>query len=105
MKRQVVFRRMFIIGLLSLAAVPSDAANPLIRYAVRQSAYHPVRYLSADRQSVVQQSGNLLTNPGFEAPYVKQCCHAEPGLEGLPLDEVQAALGWRAGGYPPGLDA
>jgi LysM repeat protein len=39
---------------------------------------------------------NLLANPGFEAPYVKQCCHTEPQYyPNTPIDEVQVANGWR----------
>lgn len=38
---------------------------------------------------------NLLVNPGFESPYVKQCCHTEPGyFPNTPIDEVQVASGW-----------
>lgn len=57
-------------------------------------------------------SGNLLVNPGFEAPYGKQCCHDEPNFPAnLPIDEVQVANGWRAWwrqpsfpDYPPRCD-
>jgi hypothetical protein len=51
-----------------------------------------------------RDSGNLLVNPGFEAPYVKQCCHTEAGLAGLPIDEIQVAHGWLGWWYPPGID-
>src|SRR5712692_11136706 len=43
---------------------------------------------------------NLLENPGFEAPYVKQCC----GIDGLPIGEVQVAHGWSGWWLQPGLD-
>ncbi len=46
---------------------------------------------------------NLLQNPGFEAPYAKQCCHTEPGFPAnQPIDEVQVAWGWRAWWLQPG---
>jgi LysM repeat protein len=39
---------------------------------------------------------NLLTNPGFEGPYNKQCCHTEPQyFPNTPIDEIQVANGWR----------
>lgn len=44
----------------------------------------------------VADGPNLLTNPGFEDPYVKQCCHTEAQyLPNTPIDEVQVANGWR----------
>lgn len=48
---------------------------------------------------------NLLVNPGFERPYVKQCCHDEPQFyPGTPIDEVQVATGWSGWWLVPGLD-
>jgi LysM repeat protein len=48
---------------------------------------------------------NLLQNPGFEAPYAKQCCHAEAGFPpNSPIAEVQVAWGWRGWWLQPGLD-
>lgn len=39
---------------------------------------------------------NLLVNPGFESPYGKQCCHTESVFPpNTPIDEIQAAFGWR----------
>jgi len=39
---------------------------------------------------------NLLVNPGFEAPYAKQCCHTSTAFPpNTPIDEVQVAFGWR----------
>lgn len=39
--------------------------------------------------------GNLLTNPGFEAPFAKQCCHTESNFPpNTPVDEVQVPSGW-----------
>jgi hypothetical protein len=70
----------------ALAAAPAQAAN-------------------GRAQAAAQQSGNLLANPGFEGPYVKQCCHTSGGLAGLPIDEVQVARGWHGWWYPPGIDA
>jgi LysM repeat protein len=57
-------------------------------------------------------SGNLLTNPSFEAPYNKQCCHTEPEFPSTALvDEVQVPAGWRGWwrqpefpNYPPRCD-
>ena len=40
---------------------------------------------------------NLLQNPGFEAPFNKQCC-----ANGLPIGEVQVAWGWSAWWLQPG---
>lgn len=56
--------------------------------------------------------GNLLVNPGFEAPYNKQCCHSEPSFPpNLPIDEVQVPNGWSGWwrdpqfpDYPPRCD-
>lgn len=40
-------------------------------------------------------AGNLLTNPGFESPFGKQCCHTEPDFPSNALiDEVQVPQGW-----------
>jgi LysM repeat protein len=41
---------------------------------------------------------NLLQNPGFEAPFVKQCCQTDLNVYGpnTPIDEVQVAHGWLA---------
>jgi len=55
---------------------------------------------------------NLLVNPGFESPFARQCCHAEPGFPpNIPIDEVQVANGWRGWwrepsfpNYPPTCD-
>lgn len=39
---------------------------------------------------------NLLKNPGFESPYVKQCCQTDPKyLPNTLIDEVQVATNWR----------
>ncbi len=52
-----------------------------------------------------QDGPNLLTNPGFESPYVKQCCHTEANfLPNTPIDEVQVAEGWRGWWLPPDID-
>jgi LysM repeat protein len=39
---------------------------------------------------------NLLVNPGFESPFVKQCCQTDLAiyLPNTPIDEVQVAKGW-----------
>src|SRR5260221_14283010 len=39
---------------------------------------------------------NLLENPGFESPYVKQCCQTDLSLyyPNTPIGEVQVANGW-----------
>src|ERR1043165_8931136 len=39
---------------------------------------------------------NLLENPGFESPYVKQCCQTDLDhyLPNTPIGEVQVAQGW-----------
>jgi LysM repeat protein len=48
---------------------------------------------------------NLLGNPGFESPYTKQCCHAEPEfLPNTPIDEVQVAAGWLGWWLQPDQD-
>lgn len=40
-------------------------------------------------------AGNLLTNPGFESPFTKQCCHTESNFPPNTLiDEVQVPQGW-----------
>ena len=42
------------------------------------------------------QGANLLQNPGFEAPFGKQCCQTDLSkyLPNTPIDEVQVAAGW-----------
>jgi LysM repeat protein len=57
--------------------------------------------------AVPQADGpNLLANPGFEAPYLKQCCHTEGEyFPNTPIDEVQVAAGWSAWGLQPDQDA
>jgi LysM repeat protein len=48
---------------------------------------------------------NLLVNPGFENPYVKQCCHTGPEfLPNTPIDEVQVAAGWLGWWLQPDQD-
>lgn len=38
---------------------------------------------------------NLLLNPGFESPFLQQCCHTESGYApNTPYAEVQVAAGW-----------
>ena len=43
---------------------------------------------------------NLLQNPGFESPFVKQCC--EEGDPNTTIGEVQAASGWMGWWLQPG---
>ena len=46
---------------------------------------------------------NLLQNPGFEAPFVKQCCEPVPQyLPNTPIGEVQVAWGWQGWWLQPG---
>jgi LysM repeat protein len=42
---------------------------------------------------------NLLQNPGFEAPYAKQCCESN-----IPIAEVQVAWGWSGWWLQPNQD-
>lgn len=52
--------------------------------------------LYCSRPALAQQP-NLLTNPGFESPFVQQCCHTEQGFDpNAPYAEVQVANGWTA---------
>jgi LysM repeat protein len=50
---------------------------------------------------------NLLQNPGFEAPFNKQCCRTDLPADKPPtvIDEVQVAQGWSAWWLEPGQDA
>jgi LysM repeat protein len=50
---------------------------------------------------------NLLQNPGFEAPYVKQCCQTDLTryLPDTPIGEVQVAHGWLGWWLQPNQDA
>ena len=50
---------------------------------------------------------NLLENPGFEAPFDKQCCRTDlpPDRPPTPIDEVQVAQGWVGWWLEPGQDA
>lgn len=51
------------------------------------------------------QGQNLLANPGFESPYVKQCCHTDPRFfPNTPIDEVQVAQGWLGWWLEPDVD-
>src|SRR5689334_3311544 len=43
---------------------------------------------------------NLLQNPGFESPFVKQCC--EEGDPNTTIGEVQVAAGWMGWWQQPG---
>jgi LysM repeat protein len=47
---------------------------------------------------------NLLQNPGFEAPYGKQCCQTDLSLyyPNTPIAEVQVAWGWLGWWLQPG---
>src|SRR5579859_273225 len=49
---------------------------------------------------------NLLQNPGFEAPYGKQCCQTDLSqyYPNTPIAEVQVAWGWRAWWLQPNED-
>ena len=49
---------------------------------------------------------NLLQNPGFEAPYVKQCCQTDLAsyLPNTPIGEVQVAHGWLGWWLQPNED-
>ena len=49
---------------------------------------------------------NLLDNPGFEAPYVKQCCQTDLSkyLPNTPIGEVQVAHGWNGWWLQPNQD-
>jgi LysM repeat protein len=49
---------------------------------------------------------NLLDNPGFESPYVKQCCQTDLSkyLPGTPIGEVQVAEGWSGWWLQPDQD-
>jgi hypothetical protein len=50
---------------------------------------------AATPNPIVVVPGNLLTNPSFEPPYNKQCCHTEPNFPANQLvDEVQVPFGW-----------
>ncbi len=52
-----------------------------------------------------QEGPNLLANPGFESPYVKQCCHTAPEyFPNTPFDDVQVAAGWAAWWLEPDRD-
>ncbi len=52
----------------------------------------------AGAEPVLIVPGNMLTNPGFESPFVKQCCQTDLTiyLANTPIDEVQVAQGWSA---------
>lgn len=48
---------------------------------------------------------NLLVNPGFESPFVKQCCQTAPEyFPNTPIDEVQVAAGWLGWWLEPNQD-
>jgi len=49
---------------------------------------------------------NLLQNPGFEAPYVKQCCQTDFShyYPNTPIGEVQVAQGWLGWWLQPDQD-
>ncbi|HUS17644.1 MAG TPA: LysM peptidoglycan-binding domain-containing protein, partial [Chloroflexia bacterium] len=55
----------------------------------------------------VADGPNLLDNPGFESPYVKQCCQTDLSiyLPGTPIAEVQVAHGWSGWWLQPDQDA
>ena len=50
---------------------------------------------------------NLLQNPGFESPFVKQCCQTDLAhyFPNTPIDEVQVAAGWQGWWLQPDQDA
>ena len=50
---------------------------------------------------------NLLVNPSFEVPYVKQCCRTDlpPDKPPTPIDEIRMAQGWVGWWLEPGQDA
>lgn len=59
----------------------------------------------ASAETMQVDGPNLLLNPGFESPYVKQCCHTEQTyFPGTPIDEVQVANGWFGWWQPADLD-
>ena len=58
-----------IFGVLSGVAVAVMAATLVLPLSAAPPA--------TTGDPIPNVPGNLLTNPGFEAPYVKQCCHTE----------------------------
>src|SRR3990172_7409722 len=61
----------------------------------------------ASAASEAADGPNLLTTPGFELPYAKQCCQTDLTryYPNEPIDEVQVAHGWTAWWLQPDQDA
>ncbi len=51
---------------------------------------------AAPAPAMLADGPNLLQNPGFESPFVKQCCQTDLNTynPNTPIDEVQVAQGW-----------
>ncbi len=70
--------------------------NKVLKYAFIALSLLSLWNAPLAQASPAADGPNLLTNPGFENPYAKQCCHTEPQyLPNTPIDEVQVAAGWR----------
>lgn len=55
------------------------------------------------RAASLEQSANLLVNPGFEGLYTKQCCENTTQFQAnTPIERVQVAYGWTAWWIEPG---
>jgi len=82
---KTIYRRGLTIAIMMLIAAIA-AVGPLSAAPITASvAVEPTQAVA----------GNLLTNPGFEAPFAKQCCHTEPEFPpNTPVDEVQVPFGW-----------
>jgi LysM repeat protein len=82
-KTALILKRVIWLVLALSVALPSAMAAPA------QAAPAPAP--AAD-------GPNLLQNPGFEQPYVKQCCQTDLTRyhPNTPIDEVQVASGWGA---------
>ncbi len=91
-----ILRKTLLLILCLVVAVPAAAvaAAPASAPAVAAPAI-----------SVAADGPNLLVNPGFESPFVKQCCHTEPEFfPNTPIDEVQVAAGWLGWWLVPNQD-
>lgn len=80
---KTMFTRGLTIAIILLIA--TAAVGPLAAASGNAPAAEPTQAVP----------GNLLTNPGFESPYGKQCCHTEANFPpNTPVDEVQVPAGW-----------
>ena len=80
--------------------------RPIIKNSLLLSLITTLMFAGGAAAAPAADGPNLLENPGFESPYVKQCCQADLSkyLPNTPIGEVQVAHGWFGWWLEPNQD-